>query len=870
MTTIPGLGASGALDGGDLIVVRQVGQTVDTKVDLDTVKTFMAFGSGGTDWGDIGGTLSDQTDLQTALDGKLSTSSTTTDVGEGSNLYFTNERVDDRVAALIQNGTGISWTYNDVSNTLTPAVSLSGFSTTNLSEGSNLYFTDERVDDRVSALLQNGTGITWSYNDASNTFTPTVTITQYTDEMAQDAIASLIQNGTGITWSYNDGANTLTPTVSLSSFSTTNLSEGTNLYYTDERVDDRVAALIQNGTGISFSYNDGANTFTPTVSLSSFSTSNLSEGSNLYYTDTRADARIALQAGNANGLATLDGSGKIPTSQLPAIALVDVNTVASQVAQLALTAQEGDVAVRTDLNKSYIHNGGVAGTMADWTELLTPTDTVLSVNGQTGIVSLTTSHITEGSNLYFTDERAQDAVGAMVNTSLTYTDGSNSLGVTSRNINGTAFDHTADITITAAAGTLTGNTLNSSVTASSLTSVGTLTSLTLGGTLAMGANNITITGSIGATGARVTKVWATDMQVTNAIVGSVTGSAATLTTPRAIYGNNFDGSAALTQVIAGTFGGTNNGFMQFAGPTTSTKTFTLPNATCTILTTNAAVTIGQGGTGATTAAAAATALGLGTGDSPQHTAINLGHASDTTITRVSAGVIAVEGNTIYAAGGTDVPAADGGTGRSSHTAYAVICGGTTTTAAQQSIASVGTAGQVLTSNGAGALPTMQDAPGSIVEGTEQVTTSGTAFNFTSIPSTVKRIVISFYEVGLSGTDEILVQIGDSGGLETSGYISSSIVPRHTVSSVGVTNTTGFVVSADGVMNTLSGHMILTRMNNAGTKWSSSHVGMINSGSPNSCQGGGSKTLSAVLDRLTITRSGSNTFDSGSVNITYES
>lgn len=59
----------------------------------------------------------------------------------------------------------------------------------------------------------------------------------------------------------------------------------------------------------------------------------------------------------------------------------------------------------------------------------------------------------------------------------------------------------------------------------------------------------------------------------------------------------------------------------------------------------------------------------------------------------------------------DLAVSEGGTGRSSHTAYAVICGGTTTTAAQQSIASVGTSGQVLTSNGAGALPTFQNASG---------------------------------------------------------------------------------------------------------------------------------------------------------------
>lgn len=81
---------------------------------------------------------------------------------------------------------------------------------------------------------------------------------------------------------------------------------------------------------------------------------------------------------------------------------------------------------------------------------------------------------------------------------------------------------------------------------------------------------------------------------------NTTGSAATLTTPRAIYGNNFDGSAALTQVIASTYGGTGNGFTKFTGPATSEKTFTLPNASATILTDNAAVTAAQGGTGNTT------------------------------------------------------------------------------------------------------------------------------------------------------------------------------------------------------------------------------------------------------------------------------
>ena len=60
-------------------------------------------------------------------------------------------------------------------------------------------------------------------------------------------------------------------------------------------------------------------------------------------------------------------------------------------------------------------------------------------------------------------------------------------------------------------------------------------------------------------------------------------SANTLTTPRAIYGNNFDGSAALNQIIASTYGGTGNGFTKFSGATTSEKTKTVRDASDTIL-----------------------------------------------------------------------------------------------------------------------------------------------------------------------------------------------------------------------------------------------------------------------------------------------
>ena len=76
------------------------------------------------------------------------------------------------------------------------------------------------------------------------------------------------------------------------------------------------------------------------------------------------------------------------------------------------------------------------------------------------------------------------------------------------------------------------------------------------------------------------------------------------------------------------------------------------------------VAVADGGTGSSTAAGAATNLGLGTGNTPQFTGIEVGHANDTTVNRASAGDIQVEGNRIFRVGGADVPVADGGTGAS--------------------------------------------------------------------------------------------------------------------------------------------------------------------------------------------------------------
>jgi hypothetical protein len=89
----------------------------------------------------------------------------------------------------------------------------------------------------------------------------------------------------------------------------------------------------------------------------------------------------------------LGAGGKLNTSVLPAIAISDTFVVASQEAMLALTAEVGDIAIRTDLSKSFILKADGASTLDNWQELLTPTDAVTSVAGKTGAVTLVKSDV---------------------------------------------------------------------------------------------------------------------------------------------------------------------------------------------------------------------------------------------------------------------------------------------------------------------------------------------------------------------------------------------------------------------------------------------------------------------------------------------
>lgn len=174
----------------------------------------------------------------------------------------------------------------------------------------------------------------------------------------------------------------------------------------------------------------------------------------------------------------------------------------------------------------------------------------------------------------------------------------------------------------------------------------------------------------------------------------------------------------------------------------------------------------------------------------------------------------------------------------------------------------GTNRQVLRTQGVSANPAWAD---SITRGTQQ-NLSSTGITFSSLPAGLNRITIMFADMSLSGTDNFLVQLGDSGGVETSGYVSSSGRIISAAGSGVIASTAGYIMQSEGAaVTTHSGTMTLTRKN--GNEWTATFA--LYGDSTHLSFGVGSKTLSAELDRVFIGATGSDTFDSGSVNILYE-
>ena len=175
----------------------------------------------------------------------------------------------------------------------------------------------------------------------------------------------------------------------------------------------------------------------------------------------------------------------------------------------------------------------------------------------------------------------------------------------------------------------------------------------------------------------------------------------------------------------------------------------------------------------------------------------------------------------------------------------------------------GSDGNILGTDGAGNLSWVN---GRMVLATAQNSTSGTSIDFTGIPSWVKKISVMLNGVSTNGSSLQIIQLGTSGGFQTSGYSSAA-----STNGASNTATAGILVTYRGdAANTIRGLLTLALLDPSTGVWVASGVtcgaGVGNDDS--SCSG--SKTLSGTLDRIRITTvNGTDTFDAGSINILYE-
>jgi hypothetical protein len=180
----------------------------------------------------------------------------------------------------------------------------------------------------------------------------------------------------------------------------------------------------------------------------------------------------------------------------------------------------------------------------------------------------------------------------------------------------------------------------------------------------------------------------------------------------------------------------------------------------------------------------------------------------------------------------------------------------------------GSSGQVLSTNGSGTLSwaTVVQPSVALTAATAVASTSGTSIDFTGIPSGVKRIMLMFYQTSKSGGSSLLVQLGKSSGVVTTGYNSTSLYTGGGSGNAG--STSGFIIYTPSAGDEANGSLICSKI--SGDIWVVSG-NFAPAGSANiNWFSAGSVDVGGTLDRVRFTTTnGTDTFDKGTVNIMYE-
>ncbi len=376
--------------------------------------------------------LSEGTNLyytDTRFDTRLATKDTDNLTEGSSNLYFTNERVDDRVNSLLTAGANISLTYDDSANTLTIAATednLSNNDTDDLSEGSsNLYFTNARARSAISA------GGDLSYNSTSGV----MSFTKRTDA----EVRGLVSASGDLSYNSSTGAFSFTERTDaevrglLSASGDLSYNSSTGAFSFTQRTDAQVRGLLSASGDLSYNSSTGAFSFTERTDAEVRGL--ISGSTGVSYNSSTGAISIGQAVGTTNDVTFNDVtvSGDLTVSGT-------TTTVNTETINLA----DNQIVLNSNFTgSSPTENGGIEierGTQTNKTLVWNETDDKWTVGSETFVAATFEGALTGNVTGNLTGNVTGNVTGDVTGNADTAT-----TLATARTINGTSFDGSANI-----------------------------------------------------------------------------------------------------------------------------------------------------------------------------------------------------------------------------------------------------------------------------------------------------------------------------------------------------------------------------------------------------------------------------------------
>ena len=351
---------------------------------------------------------------------------TTSDITEGSNLYYTTSRSDSdfdvrlaiKTTADLTEGSNLYYTTVRADSDFD--VRLATKTTTNLTEGDNLYYTRSRFDSALGDATSTATIRGYfsaagdlTYNSGTGEFSFDVE-NVYTQANFESDLGAAIAGGTGITYDSSTDTISITNTGVIAGTYGSSTQVPQLTINAQGQIDSAGLITIAGVTGVNFDSSNGTITvqttggdFSDVITLDPYTTANLIEGTNLYYTRARFDSALGDPTSTATirgyfsgnkGLTYLDGEFNIDSANIRSMfsATGDL-TYNSGTGQFSIDVEQ----VYTKANFDSDLGDASTSDLPEGTNLYYTTARFDSDFGDN-----TTSDLTEGSNLYYTTVRA--------------------------------------------------------------------------------------------------------------------------------------------------------------------------------------------------------------------------------------------------------------------------------------------------------------------------------------------------------------------------------------------------------------------------------------------------------------------------------